>query len=169
MAFQALEAFKAQHEGKSFKLSHCWRINKDEEKFKLQYVALKAHADDKKDVASIALIAIVEGMMTNKDSREEKQSQDKEEKMNAFFMEMQRRRLEMEAEKQVGMLEMEAEKQAKMLEIEAANAETKAKEVALASTMVGVKIMKLDLNTVTPRKRPWFDKIQNDMVKFDDE
>ena len=36
--------------------------------------------------------------------------------MNAF-MEIQRRRLEMEAEKQTRMLEMEAQKQAKMLEI----------------------------------------------------
>ena len=41
--------------------------------------------------------------------------------MNAF-MEIQRRRLEMDAEKQAKMLEMEAEKQARMLEIEAANA-----------------------------------------------
>ena len=56
--------------------------------------------------------------------------------MNAF-MEIQRRRLEMEAEKQVRMLEMEAVKQAKMLKIEAANAKTKAKEVALASRMTG--------------------------------
>ena len=35
------------------------------------------------------------------------------------FMEIQGRRLDMEAEKQARMLEMEAEKQAKMLEIEA--------------------------------------------------
>ena len=56
--------------------------------------------------------------------------------MNAF-MEIQRRRLEMDAEKQAKMLEMETKKQAKMLEIEAANAKTKTKEVAIAS--VGVK------------------------------
>ena len=59
----------------------------------------------------------------------------------------------MEAEKQVRMLEMEAEKQAKMLEIVAAKAKTKVKEVALASMMTGVEIMKVDLNTVSPRKR----------------
>ncbi|KAE8774178.1 DNA-directed RNA polymerase subunit beta [Hordeum vulgare] len=79
--------------------------------------------------------------------------------MNAF-MEIQRRRLEMEAEKQTRMLEMEAEKQAKMLEIKAANAKTKAKEVDLASMMMGVEIMKVDLNTVSQRKRLWFEKMQ---------
>jgi hypothetical protein len=59
-------------------------------------------------------------------------------------------------------------KQAKMLEIEAANAKTKAKQVALASMMTGMEIMKVDLNTVTSRKRPWFEKRQADMLNFDD-
>ena len=122
--------------------------------------------EDKRDVASNALIAAMKGMMTKKDSREEKRRQDKEEQMNAF-MEIQRRSLEMDAEKQANMLEMEAEKQAKMLEIKAAK--TKAKEVALVSMMTGVEIMKVDLNTVSPRKRPWFEKMQADMLKFDDE
>ena len=85
--------------------------------------------------------------MTKKDSREEKRRQDKEEQMNAFIK-IQMRRLDMKVEKQARMLEMEAEKQAKMLEIEAANAKTKAKEMALASMMRGVEIMKVDLNTV---------------------
>jgi hypothetical protein len=186
-----LEAFKVQHDGKSFNLSHCWRVIKDEEKFKAQYAALKlcggkraveeeddekprprgktnSKKEDKRDAASNALIASVEGMMSKKDSREEERRQYKEEQMNAF-MEIQRRRLEMDAEKQAKMLEMEAEKQAKMLEIEAANAKTKAKEVALASMMTGVEIMKVDLNTVSPRKRPWFEKMQADMLKFGDE
>ncbi|XBJ11582.1 hypothetical protein VPH35_016262 [Triticum aestivum] len=179
--FQALEAFKVQHEGKPFNLSHCWRVIKDEQKFKAQYAALMAREwkkaveevregekawpqrktnfkkKDKRDAASIALITTVEGMMTKKDSREEKRRQDKEEQMNAF-MKIQRRRLE-----------MEAEKQAKMLEIEATNAKTKAKEVTLASMMTRVKIMKVDLNTVSPRKRSWFEKMQADMFKFYDE
>ena len=43
MAFQALEAFKVQHNGKCFNLSHCFRVIKDEEKFKAQYAALKSH------------------------------------------------------------------------------------------------------------------------------
>ncbi|KAE8773254.1 DNA repair protein rhp54 [Hordeum vulgare] len=65
--------------------------------------------EDKPNVASIALIATVEGMMSKKDSREEKRRQDKEVQMNAF-MEIQRRRLDMEVGKQDRMLEMEAEK-----------------------------------------------------------
>ncbi|XBJ19745.1 hypothetical protein VPH35_010682 [Triticum aestivum] len=185
-------AFKVQHNGKYFNLSHCFRVIKDEEKFKAQHAALKSRGgkqaveevgdgekarsrgktnskkEDKRDAASIALIAIVEGMITKKDSREEKRRQEREEQMN-FFMEIQRRRLDMAAEKQARMLEMEAEKQAKMLEIEAANAKTKAKEVALASMMTGVEIVKVDLNTVSPRKRPWFEMMQTDMLKFDDE
>ena len=54
--------------------------------------------EDKRDAASNALIASVEGMMNKKDSREEERRHYKEEKMNAF-MEIQRRRLEMEADK----------------------------------------------------------------------
>ncbi|KAE8785977.1 C2 domain-containing protein [Hordeum vulgare] len=176
MAFQGLEAFKVQHNGKCFNLSHCFRVIKDEEKFKTQYFGLKSRAgkqaveevgdsekdrprgktnskkEDKRDAALISLIATVEVMSTNKDSWEEKRRQEREEQMNAF-LEIQRKRLDMEAEKQARMLEMEAEKQAKMLEIEAANAKTKAKEVALTSMMTGVEIMKVDLNTVSPRGR----------------
>ncbi|KAE8786382.1 Lectin-domain containing receptor kinase A4.3 [Hordeum vulgare] len=107
-AFLALEAFKVQHEGKSVHLSQCWRIIKNEEKFKAQYVALMARGakeaveevgegeqprprrktnskEDKRAAMPIALIAIVKGMMTKKDSREEKCQQDKEEQMNAFM------------------------------------------------------------------------------------
>ncbi|XBI12506.1 hypothetical protein VPH35_139372 [Triticum aestivum] len=181
MAFQALEAFKVQHNGKCFNLSHCYRVIKDKEKFKAQYAALKARGgkgavedvgegeparprgktnskkEDKRDAATNALIASVNGMMNKKDSREEERRRFKVEQMDAF-MEIQRRRLD-----------LDAEKQAKMLEIEAANAKTKAKEVALASMMTGVEIMKVDLNALSPRKRPWFEKMQADMLKFDDE
>ena len=124
--------------------------------------------EDKWDAVSITLLATVEGMTSKKNSREEKSRQEREEQMNAF-MQIQRRRLDMEAEKQAQMLEMEAEKQAKMLEIEAANTKTKAKEEALASMMAGVEIVKADLNTVAPRKRSWFKKMQADMLKFTDE
>ena len=47
--------------------------------------------------------ADMEGMMSKNDTREEKRRQDKEEQMNAF-MEIQRRRLELDAEKQAKML-----------------------------------------------------------------
>ncbi|KAE8799750.1 Eyes absent-like protein 4 [Hordeum vulgare] len=80
---------------KRFNLSHCFRVIKDEEKFKAQYAALKSRGgkqavkevrdgekarswgktnskkEDKRDAASNALITSVEGMMSNKDSREE--------------------------------------------------------------------------------------------------
>ena len=187
-----MEAFKVQHNGKCFNLSHCYRVIKDEEKFKAQYAALKARGgkgavedvgegeparprgktnskkEDKRDAATNALIASVDDMMNKKDSREEERRRFKAEQMDAF-MEIQRRRLDLDAEKQAKMFELEAEKQAKMLEIEAANAKTKAKEVALASMMTGVEIMKVDLNTLSPRKRPWFEKMQADMLKFKDE
>lgn len=88
-------AFKVQHNGKCFNLSHCFRVIKDEEKFKAQYAALKSRGgkqaveevgdgekarpwgetnskkEDKRDAASNALIASLEGMMSKKDSREE--------------------------------------------------------------------------------------------------
>ncbi|KAE8790274.1 Protein UXT-like protein [Hordeum vulgare] len=83
--------------------------------------------------------------------------------------EKQAKMLEMNAEKQAKMLEMEVEKQTKMLEIGAVNAKTKVKEVAFASMMTGVEIMKMNLNTKSSRKRSWFEKMQVDMLKFDDE
>ncbi|XBI10884.1 hypothetical protein VPH35_138047 [Triticum aestivum] len=193
-AFQTLESFKAQHEDKSFNLSHCWMISNGGEVqgaiYRLQGVwgeeAIKDHEEgnnprlrgktnskkeDKREAVSIEtknLHATSEGMMSKKDTREKKRRQDKEEQMNAF-MEIQSMWLELEAEKQAKMLEMEAENQVKMLEIEAANGKTKAKEVALASMLMGVEIMKVDLSTVSPRKRPWFEKMQGDMLKFNDE
>ncbi|KAE8775210.1 Monothiol glutaredoxin-S7, chloroplastic [Hordeum vulgare] len=51
-----------------------------------------------------------------------------------------------------------------MLEIEATNAKTKAKEVALASMKTGVEIMKVDLNTVSARKRLWFEKMRSSIL-----
>ncbi|KAE8807395.1 Lectin-domain containing receptor kinase A4.3 [Hordeum vulgare] len=190
MAFQALEAFRVQHEVNSSNLSHCWRVI-NEEKFKAQYATIMANGgkkdeeevvdgektrpqgktnskkEDKRDTACNAFVATMEGMMTKKDSRKEKRRKDKEDHVNTF-MEIQRRRLNMEAEKQAKMFEIEAEKQTRMLDIEAANAKSKAKEVALASMMMGVVIMKVDLNTISRRKRPWFEKMQANMLKFDE-
>ncbi|KAE8783501.1 C2 domain-containing protein [Hordeum vulgare] len=121
--------------------------------------------EDKRDMTSIALLEKVEDMIS-KDLREEKRRQEKEEQMNAFIK-IQRRRLEMDAEKQAKMLELEKAKQVKMLEIEAANAKTKAKKVALASMKMGVEIMKVHLNNVLPTKRLWFEKMHAEMLKFD--
>ncbi|KAE8809411.1 Helicase SKI2W [Hordeum vulgare] len=108
--------------------------------------------EDRRDATSIALLEQVEGMISKKDLKEEKHRQEKEEQMHAFT-EIQRRRLEMDAEKQTKMLELDEAKQAKMLKIEATNARTKAKEVALASLKTSAEIMKVDLNTVSSRKR----------------
>ncbi|XBI38978.1 hypothetical protein VPH35_123857 [Triticum aestivum] len=106
-AFQALEAFKVQHNGKCFNLSHCYRVIKDEEKFKAQYAALKARGgkdtvedvwegeparprgktnskEDKRDAATNALIASVDGMMNKKDSREEERRRFKAEQSGCF-------------------------------------------------------------------------------------
>lgn len=41
--------------------------------------------------------------------------------------------------------------------------------MVLASMMTVVEIMKVDLNTVPPRKRSWFKKMHANMLKFDDE
>ncbi|KAE8780049.1 Phospholipid-transporting ATPase 1 [Hordeum vulgare] len=131
LCVHALEVLKVQHDGKPFHLFHCWTIINGEEKFKAQYAALLArrgkevvedHGDgekaqpqgntnskkeDKRDAASIALLEKVEGMISKKDLRKEKRRLKKEEQINAF-MEIQRRRLEMDAEKQAKMLEIEA-------------------------------------------------------------
>ncbi|XP_048557372.1 uncharacterized protein LOC125538111 [Triticum urartu] len=109
IAFQALDASKVQHNGKCFNLSHCFRVIKDEEKFKTQYAALKSRGGKqaveevgegesarprgktnskkkaKRDAASNTLIASVEGMMNKKDSREEERRHFKEEQMNTLL------------------------------------------------------------------------------------
>ncbi|KAE8781211.1 Protein UXT-like protein [Hordeum vulgare] len=103
-------------------------------------------------------------MISKKDLREEKRWQEKEDHMNAF-MKIQRRRLEMDVEKQAKIFELEEAKQAKMPEIKAANAKTKAKEVALASMKTGVEIMKVVLKTVSSRKKLWFEKMKAEMLK----
>ena len=35
--------------------------------------------------------------------------------------------------------------------------------------MTGVAIMKVGLSTASPRKRPWFEKMQANMLKFNEE
>jgi hypothetical protein len=56
-------------------------------------------------------------------------------------------------------LALEVEKQTKMLKIEAFKAATKAREVRLAAMKQGAEILRVDLSTVSPRKRPWFEKM----------
>ncbi|KAE8790757.1 C2 domain-containing protein [Hordeum vulgare] len=167
-------------------------INLDE-KFKAQYAATKTRGgieaveeddggktprsrgktntkkeDKHVDACTITLHATLEGMVSKKNTREEKHRQDKEEQINAF-LEIQRKRIELDAEKQAKRFEIEAEKQAKMLEIEATNAKTKAIKVALVSMITGLETIKVDLIMVSSRKRTWFEKMQINMSMFDDE
>ncbi|KAE8790758.1 Protein UXT-like protein [Hordeum vulgare] len=149
---------------------------KDEYKLLCEYMARERHLDRGERPSRTKRTSVMlpqlpsmppwEGMMRKKNTHEEKRRQDKEEQINAF-MKIQRKRLELDAEKQAKMLEMQTEKQAKMLEIEAINGKTKTKQVTLASMMTGLEIMKVDLSTVSLRKRPWFEKMQVNMPKFD--
>ncbi|KAE8820443.1 Protein UXT-like protein [Hordeum vulgare] len=95
-------------------------------------------------------------MIAIKNSREEKHRQDKKEQMKAF-MDIQHKKIA-----------LEAEKQAKMLEIKTAKVATRAREVRLACMTKGVEIMKLDLSTVSSRKRSRFENMQADMLNLDD-
>ncbi|KAE8806680.1 Lectin-domain containing receptor kinase A4.3 [Hordeum vulgare] len=180
IAFQALEAFKDQYKSKFFNVIHCWMIINGEEKFKTQYATIKARRgnadveehgsgekprscgktnskkEDKREAASLALQATLQGMIIDKDSRKEKRRQDKEEQIRAF-MDIQKKKLA-----------LEAEKQAKMLKIEDNKATTRAIEVWLACMTKGVEIMKVDFSTVSSRKRSWFEKMQADMLNLDD-
>ncbi|KAE8808113.1 hypothetical protein D1007_15543 [Hordeum vulgare] len=92
-------------------------------------------------------------MITNKDSREEKHGQDKEEQIRAI-MEIQKKERT-----------LKTEKQAKMLEIEA----TRAREVWLACMANEAEIMKVNLSTTSPKKRSWFEKMQDNILNLDDE
>lgn len=82
--------------------------------------------EDKRHAASLTLQATLQGMIANKDSIEEKHRQDKKEQIKTF-MNIQNKKLALEAEKQV-----------KMLEIEATKAATRAKEFWLACMTKGV-------------------------------
>ncbi|KAE8798493.1 hypothetical protein D1007_26168 [Hordeum vulgare] len=62
----------------------------------------------------------------------------------------------------------DTEKQAKMLEIEAIKAGHQSKRSPAPLHEKEVEIMKVDLSTVSPRKRSWFEKMQVDMLNLDD-
>ncbi|KAE8768496.1 Lectin-domain containing receptor kinase A4.3 [Hordeum vulgare] len=151
MVFQALEAFKFQHDYKAFHLSHCCTIINGEEKFKVQYAALLARREK-------------EGVEDHGDRGE---APARKGRANERLQGKPNEEARDGPKGQAKMLELEEAKQAKMIEIEATNAKTKAKEVALASMETGVEIMKVRLNTVLPRNRLWFEKMQAKMLKFD--
>ena len=74
--------------------------------------------EEKRDATPIVLHETLQGMMTQKKTREEKRQQDKEEQMKAY-MERQRKKHEMKAKMQAKKFKMEAEMHAKKLEIKA--------------------------------------------------
>ena len=152
-----MEAFKARHKDKPFTLTHCWVLSKDCPKFKDQYnarwkkrgekeAAIEADAgdvlkrprgktssksDEKRDASSIALQGTLEDMMSQKEMREERKSKGREEQMK-IYLDLQTKKLDMEEAAKRRKLDIEEAAQMKKLAIEATNADTKAKEVALA-------------------------------------
>ncbi|KAE8788085.1 Helicase SKI2W [Hordeum vulgare] len=105
-------------------------------------------------------------MISKKDSRKEKCRQEKEEQMHAF-MEIQRRRLEIDAERHAKMLELEGGEASQDARDQGHQCEDQGERRGLASMKTGAEIMKVDLNTVSLRKMLWFEKMQAKMLKFD--
>ena len=79
----------------------------------------------------------LKGLATSKLAREEKKRLEKEEQMKSY-LKIQKKKLEIEE-----------------------------KQVKLAVMTKKMEIMKLELNTLSPRKRAWFDKTQNEMLASD--
>ncbi|KAE8805290.1 putative DBINO protein [Hordeum vulgare] len=168
---------------------HCWTIINNCPKFKDQYRELQrkggkkttkfagggngealkrprgktnSKVDDIRDVASMALQETLQGMMSQKDMRDEKKRQTKDEQMHQY-PELQRKKLEMEEAAKKRKMDLEeaarqrqldieaanVEARKRQLDIEAANATTKAKEVALV-------IMSVDLTKMSEKTRSWF-------------
>ena len=54
------------------------------------------------------------------------------------------------------------------LKIQKKKLEIEEKQVKLTVMAKRMEIMKFDLNTIYLRKRPWFEKMQNEMLASDD-
>ena len=180
-----MKALKAQHKDKPFTPMHCWVLIKDCPKFKDQYNARRkkrgekeatnvtdagdmlktprgktsSKSDEKRDASSIALQGTLENMMSQKEVREESRCKGKEEQMK-IYLDLQTKNLDMEEAVKKRKLDIEDAAQLKKLEIEATNADTKAKEVALA-------IMIVDKNNMSPERKAWFMNRQKEMFARD--
>ncbi|XBJ27256.1 hypothetical protein VPH35_004551 [Triticum aestivum] len=133
MAFQSLEAFKDRHNDKPFTLMHCWAIINNCPKFKDHYRELQRKrgkktaklvgggdgealkrprgktnfkVDDIRDGSSMALHETLHGMMSQKDVRDEKKRQSKDEQTKQY-LELQRKKLEMEEAAKKRKIDME--------------------------------------------------------------
>ncbi|KAE8769676.1 Nucleoporin GLE1 [Hordeum vulgare] len=177
-AFQSLEAFKARHKNNPFTLRHCWALIKDCPKFKDQYAACKkkggkavvadegdllkrprgkttSKADEKCDAASIVLQGTLKNMMSQKKVMGDVRSKEKEEQIKVY-LDLQKKKFEMEKVVKRRNLDIEEAAQLKKLEIKDTNVETKEKEVALA-------FMSLDKSNMSPERKTWFAKRRKEM------
>ncbi|XBI23996.1 hypothetical protein VPH35_049138 [Triticum aestivum] len=200
LAFQSLEAFKARHNDKPSTLTHCWTIINNCPKFKDQCRELQrkrgkktakfagggdgealkrprgntnSKVDDIRDASTMALNETLHGMMSQKGVRDEKKQESKYEQMKQY-LELQRKKLEMEEaarRRKINMEEAARQRQLdieaanvkarqRQLDIEATNAATKAKEVALA-------IMSVDLTKMNEKTRSCFKAMQKEMFDAD--
>ena len=195
-----MDEFKARHNDKPFTLTHCWTLINNCPKFKDQYRELQrkrgkktaaltgggdgealkrlrgktnSKVDDIRDASFMALHETLHGMMSQKDVRGEKKRQSKDKQMKQY-LELQRKKLEMEEAAKRRKIDMEEASRQRQLDIEAANvtarqrqldieatnAATKAKEVSLA-------IMSVDLTKMSDKTRSWFKARQKEMFDAD--
>ncbi|KAE8819101.1 putative DBINO protein [Hordeum vulgare] len=177
VAFQSLEAFKAQHDDKPFTLTHCWTIINDFPKFKDQYCELQRKRGKKttKFVGGEDGEALKRPRGKTNSKVDDIQEAAKQGRANEAIpgasMEEARdgggakkRKIDLEEAARQRKLDMEAanvEARKRQLDIEATNAATKEKEVALA-------IMSMDLTKMSEKTRSWFEARQREMFDADD-
>ncbi|KAE8798984.1 putative DBINO protein [Hordeum vulgare] len=200
MAFQSLEAFKARHNNKPFTLTHCWTIINDFPKFKDQYRELQrkrgkktanfagggdgealkrprgktnSKVDDIRDAASMALHKTLHSMMSRKDMRDEKKQQSKDNQMKQY-LELQRKKLEMEEEAKKRKIDLEEVARQRQLDIEAANVEARKRQLDIEATNAATKakevalvIMSVDLTKMSEKTRRWLEARQKEMFDAD--
>ncbi|XP_020166355.1 uncharacterized protein [Aegilops tauschii subsp. strangulata] len=199
-AFQSLEAFKARHNDKPFTLIHCWTLINNCPKFKDQYRELQrkrgkktvvlarggdgealmrpsgktnSKVDDIRDASSMALHETLHGMMSQKDVRDEKKQQSKDEQMEQY-LELQRKKLEMEEAAKKRKIDMEEASRQKQLDIEAANVTAKQRQLDIEATNAATKAkevpllsMSMDLTNMSEKMRSWFEARQKEMFDAD--
>ncbi|XBJ09938.1 hypothetical protein VPH35_014915 [Triticum aestivum] len=199
-AFQSLEAFKARHNDKPFTLIHCWTLINNCPKFKDQYRELQrkrgkktvvlarggdgealmrpsgktnSKVDDICDASSMALHETLHGMMSQKDVRDEKKQQSKDKQMKQY-LELQRKKLEMEEAAKKRKIDMEEASRQKQLDIEAANVTAKQRQLDIEATNAATKAkevpllsMSVDLTNMSEKMRSWFEARQKEMFDAD--
>ncbi|XP_044405685.1 uncharacterized protein [Triticum aestivum] len=131
-------------------------VAKEGDLLKRPWGKTNSKADEKRDASSMALQATLEGRMSQKEVGEERRSNGKDEQMK-IYLELQTKKLDMEEAMKRMKLDIEEAAQLKNLVIEATNADTKAKEVALAIISIGK-------TNVSPERKAWFTNRQKEML-----